>query len=173
MIQHTHHSTEFKEKKFPLVVILDNISGPANVGSIFRLADAYNVERLILCGKKVDLESNRLRRTARSTISHVEYEEHEDTFDLCQSLKTQGYALVALEITSESVPVHSIKYSDLNKAALILGNERSGIDENVLGIADRKLHIEMFGKNSSMNVAQAAAIALFEISKSLPPVSNK
>ena len=173
MIQHTHHSTDFKKKEFPLVVILDNVSSPANIGSIFRLADAFNVEKLVVCGNTVDLESNRLRRTARSTINNVKYEEHEGSHDFCQRLKAEGYAIFALEITFDSIPIDFVDYFDLDKVALILGNESSGLDENVLKVAHKKVHIEMFGRNSSMNVSHAAAIALFEITKSLPPVSNK
>lgn len=173
MTQRTHRTTDFEEKKFPLTVVLNNVSGPANVGSIFRLADAFNIEKLVFCGGNIDLESNRLKRTARATIRNVEFEEHENCVQFCENLKTSGYTLLALEITLDSIAVDSLNYSGFKKLALVLGNESSGMNEEVLKIADQKLHITMFGKNSSMNVAQAAGIALFEITKSLPAVSNK
>ena len=153
--------------------MLDNISSPANLGSIFRLADAFNIQKLVLCGEPVDLDSNRLKRTARSTVKNVEYEQCDDAVEFCRERKAEGYALCALEITRDSIALDSIEYSGFSKMVLILGNENSGIDEKILQLSVRKIHIEMFGKNSSMNVAQAAGIALFEITKSLPPVSNK
>ena len=171
MIQHTHDSSSFEEKKFPIILLLDDVLSPANIGSIFRLADAFNVEKIILCGAPVDLDSNRLKRTARATINSVAHEQVEDALKAVEELSINGYTVMALEITSNSKPIESIDYTQFKKIALILGNENSGIKENLLAQAGKSLHINMFGKNSSMNVAQATGIALFEITKSLQPVS--
>ena len=80
----------------------------------------------------------------------------------------EGYQLLALEITDDSIPLDSISSKELKKVALIVGNEISGISEELLKLSDNRLHITMFGRNSSMNVAQSAGIALYEITKSLP-----
>lgn len=171
MIQLAHDTIPFEEKKFPIVLVLDSITGPANVGSLFRLADAFSIEKIVFCGSSfLDLNSSRVRRTARATIKNVPFEQQEDTANACRKLAEEGYSILALEISNGSLPVDSIKYDGFGKIALVLGNENSGIDEEVLKLADEKLHINMFGKNSSMNVAQAAGIALFEITKSLQPV---
>lgn len=169
-MQKTHDTTNFEEKKFPLVLVLDGISSPANIGSLFRLADAFNIEKIIFCGIEVDLQSNRLKRTARSTIKNVIFEEHENAEAVCKDLKNSGYSLLALEIAAGSEAVEEVNYSSFQKIALVLGNENSGIQDNILNLADKMLHVNMFGKNSSMNVTHAAAIALFEITKSLQPV---
>lgn len=171
MIQHSHDTTNFEEKKFPIVLLLDEVLSPANIGSIFRLADAFNVEKIIFCGSPVDLESNRMKRTARSTIDSVAHEQVEDVMETCRALSQDGYLMMALEIAQDSEPIQNVDFSKIKKVALILGNENSGIKENLLAQADKKLHINMFGKNSSMNVAQATGIALFEITKSLQPIS--
>ncbi|SDL11841.1 SpoU rRNA Methylase family protein [Salinimicrobium catena] len=171
MIQLSHDAIPFKEKKFPIVLVLDSITGPANVGSLFRLADAFSIEKMIFCGSSFsDLNSSRVKRTARATIKNVISEEQESAVDACRKLAQEGYSILALEISEGSLPVDSLKYDRFEKIALVLGNENSGIDEEVLKLADEHLHINMFGKNSSMNVAQAAGIALFEITKSLQPV---
>lgn len=171
MIQLSHSNNPFEEKKFPVVLVLDSITSPANVGSLFRLADAFNVEKIIFCGSTfADLSSNRLKRTARSTLDTVPAEQHQSTYQTCMELKSQGYTILSLEITSNSKPVEALAYEKFKKMALVLGNENAGIEEEVLRITDEIIHINMFGKNSSMNVAQATGIALFEITKSLPPV---
>ncbi len=171
MIQLSHNKIPFKEKKFPIVLVLDSITSPANVGSLFRLADTFNIEKIIFCGSTfADLSSNRLKRTARSTVQTIPSERQEDTSKTCRLLASHGYSILSLEITKDSEAVDSINYDKFEKIALVLGNENSGIDEEVLKLSYKSLHINMFGKNSSMNVAQAAGIALFEITKSLPPV---
>ncbi len=167
MIQQKHDTNPFQEKSFPLVLLLDNISGPANLGSLFRLADAFNIEKIVSCGPSVDLTSNRLKRTARATIDSMAFEQQEDPVSACREYAEKGYSILALEIARGSQPVESMSYSEFHKIVLVLGNENSGISEEVLGIADLKLHINMFGKNSSMNVAQACGIAFFEITKTL------
>ncbi|MGB7785358.1 MAG: TrmH family RNA methyltransferase [Salinimicrobium sp.] len=169
-MQLTHETSTFKVKKFPLVLVLDSVTSPANVGSLFRLADAFGVEKIIICGATVDLDSNRLRRTARSTVQLVPYEIEEDGAAVCDNLSKRGFLLAALEISSKSVPVESPDYGKIKRLALVVGNESSGISEKLLQKMDKQLHINMFGRNSSMNVAQAAGIALFEITKSLQPI---
>lgn len=173
MIQHTHQTTEFQEKKFPIILLLDHVVSPANIGSLFRLSDAFNIEKIIFAGSQVDLDSNRLKRTARSTIESVEHEQVEDAISACESLSKNGYTLIALEIAKDSLAVQEINFEQFEKVVLILGNENNGIKEKLLKKADKKVHINMFGQNSSMNVAQAAGIALFEITKSLHPCHEK
>lgn len=173
MIQATHENSGFREKKFPLTLVLDSVTSPANVGSIFRLADAFNVEKIIFCGSNApDLESNRLKRTARATIQSVPHEYKENILETCRELSQEDYRLFSLEIAIGSNAIETLDYSGFKKVALILGNENTGIQEEVLKLSDLKLHINMFGKNSSMNVAQAAGIALFEITKSLLPIKE-
>lgn len=167
MNQLSHPETAFPTKKFPIVIILDQVSGPANVGSIFRLADAFNASQLVLCGNQTDLSSNRLLRTARSTVHKVAHLQQEDTLQVCRSYQEKGYHLMALEITRDSVPLESINYGQYEKIALVVGNEAAGISEQVLNVVNQKVHITMYGQNSSMNVAQATGIALYEISKSI------
>ncbi|WP_424493660.1 TrmH family RNA methyltransferase [Salinimicrobium sp. GXAS 041] len=170
MSQLSHYTTNFEEKRFPVVLILDGLTSPANVGSIFRLADAFNIEKILLCGSQPDMKSNRLTRTARSTVEKVVFEEDLDTALVCKNYLEMDYTLLALEITSNSIPINTFSFSGSSKIALVIGNERTGISEEILELIPQKLHIEMFGKNSSMNVAQATGIALYEITKGLPHI---
>lgn len=173
MKQLIHEQNKFQERKFPIVLLLDNITGEANIGSLFRLADAFNIEKIIFTGTPPNLQSNRLKKTARSTHQRVLFEIQEDNFQEAKNLKEQNYLLYALEITSDSLPVEDFEYQQGRPLCLILGNEVSGINDELLKISDKRLHISMYGQNSSMNVAQAAGIALYEITKTILAFNKK
>jgi tRNA G18 (ribose-2'-O)-methylase SpoU len=163
----------FPIKKFPIVVLTDNLTGEANIGSLFRLADSFNIEKIVFTGTPVNLESNRLKRTARATIQNVENEFFEDPEDAIKKYTEAGYTALALEITSDSVAFSKINFENEQKVLLVIGNERHGISKNLLSFITLKVHVEMFGRNSSMNVSQATGIALYEITKTLPSLQEK
>lgn len=173
MEQLSHFDEKFSKKKFPITLLLDNITGEANIGSIFRLADAFNVEKIIFSGIKPNLKSRRLQKTSRNTHKTIKYELTEDATDFLKNAKTSS-EIFSLEITSASIPIEDFEYSeDKKEIILILGNEASGINKNFLDVSDKHLHINMFGQNSSMNVAQATGIALYEISKTISAFDKK
>lgn len=173
MKQLSHDQTFFKTRKFPVSLLLDNITGDANIGSIFRLADAFNIEKIIFTGTPPNLKSNRLKKTSRSTHQRLTYELQEESLQAARKLKEAGYLIYALEITSNSIPVHQFEYHPNNPVCLVLGNEISGINNDLLEMCHKSLHINMYGENSSMNVAQAAGIALYEITKTILALSKK
>lgn len=173
MEQLSHFDDKFKKKKFPVILLLDNITGEANIGSIFRLADAFNVEKMVFSGIEPNLNSRRLQKTSRSTHKTVTYEYAKDAIDFIGKSKASA-DIYALEITSTSIPVENFHFFHGKKGIiLILGNEALGINSDILKIADKHLHINMFGNNSSMNVAQATGIALYEISKTIFAFAKK
>lgn len=156
-----------------MVLLLDNITGEANIGSLFRLADAFGIEKIVFCGTPPNLNSNRLKRTARNTYNSVKFEHFESTVQTIQDYKDSGYRILALEITSQSKSIQHFNYSALEKILLIAGNERHGISEEVLKMSKEAFHIDMFGENSSMNVAQSVGIALYEITKAINQFDKK
>lgn len=167
MQQRTHYNTNFKKRKLPIVLIIDGVSMPANIGSLFRIADAFGVSKLLFCNSHIDFKSKRILRTARATINHIEY-------DLVDTIETEiskyideDYQLIALEITNNSISLNTLKLDSSKKILLIVGNENFGISEEILRLVHTTVHIDMYGHNSSMNVAQATSIALYELSKQL------
>jgi len=162
-LDHSKH-TELNNK-FPIVILTDNLMGEANIGSLFRLADAFNVEKIIFSGTPINLKSNRLRRTARGTFANVNYDYTENIFETIKSYKSKGYEPIALEITSDSVTLRELSLKNDTKILLIVGNERYGVSQKVLNAVLTKVYIPMYGNNSSMNVSQATGIALYEFSK--------
>lgn len=164
-LQLSHGTTKFKERHFPITIIADGLKGPANVGALFRICEAFGVEHILFYNTEPDLRSNRLLRTSRNTHQQVQFSVSKAIKSEIASLKEQGYTILALEITNRSKPIQEFTTVLDRKLALIIGNERIGISQDLLLQADQELHIEMFGKNSSMNVVQATAIALYSLTK--------
>ncbi|MFD0861901.1 TrmH family RNA methyltransferase [Sungkyunkwania multivorans] len=143
----------------------DNVRMAANVGSLFRLADAFGVTKVIFSGIKAVEFNARMRKTARGTEKNIPYACIKDLTRSIADLKEQGYSAIAIEITSSSIPVHRYDFTKHEKIALVLGGENHGVSTSVLQECDSIVHIDMFGKNSSMNVAQAANVCLYEITR--------
>lgn len=170
--QLSHEDAFSMQRKFSIIILADNLMGDANIGSLFRLADAFNIEKILFCGSPVNLENNRIKRTARATIKNVANEYWENPEEALKIFIDLGYIPVALEITKDSIPIDTYSFENHQKLLLIIGNERHGISHQLLEQVDLKLHIGMFGTNSSMNVSQATGIALYEITKTLPSFAN-
>ena len=164
-LEHGEH--QYPQGVLPLCLLLDNLTSPANVGSLFRLADAFAVQKIYLTGKTPAPPNRKLSKAARSTEKVVAYEHEVDTISQLQHLKAAGYTLICLEITTHSRALKQVSYPEYAPVCLIAGAERQGIQPEILALSDETVHIPMLGKNSSMNVANAAAIALFEITTQL------
>lgn len=172
-IQLTHKQRFSPIKKFPIVILADNLMGEANIGSLFRLADAFNISQLVFTGTPINLSSNRLRRTARATVANVDHDFIEDPLEALNKYKNSGYSPIALEITEDSTALSNTSFEKEKKILLVIGNERNGISASLLDEIQKRVHIDMFGNNSSMNVSHATGIALYEITKTLPPLQEK
>lgn len=160
-LTHDHHTPLSHHKE--IILICDHIISPANMGGIFRLADAFGVSEIIFSGEQPDLSSNRLRKTARNTEKQVPFSHTEDISKTLTSLHSKGFSSIAIEITTTSKPIQQITTKD--QIVLIVGSERHGISNTVLNNVHHTAHIDMFGVNSSMNVAQATAIVLYEVTR--------
>ncbi len=177
-IQLTHADHKPLAGKFPLSIIANDILSPLNVGSLFRLCDAFGIKKLYLCGDTAMPPNTKINKTSRSTENHVNFDAIADAKKLITELKISGSFIISLEITCSSL---SISSGDFVKAihnkksiCLILGSENSGINEDVLLLSDIIVHIPMYGNNSSMNVISAASIACYEITRNMKTqVHNK
>ena len=165
-MQLNHYNTNFKQQTFPITLICDNVTNASNIGSLFRIADTYGIEKIIFCGTHIPL-GRKMTKTSRATEKKVVFETHESVSNIVTILKKQDYIIISLEITNRSLPIHTFQFSKDKSIALIVGNENFGVSEDILSISDAIIHINMFGKNSSMNVVQATNIALYEITKQL------
>lgn len=165
-MQLTHYNTAFESKTFPIVLVCDNVTNAPNIGSLFRIADAFGVEKLILCGDHINL-GRKMTKTSRATEKTVNFEIHEKASDVIMQYKTDGYCIISLEITKNSKPLHSFIFKTDRPVVLVVGDENFGVSETILNQSDNIIHIEMFGQNSSMNVVQATNLALYELTKQI------
>lgn len=160
-LTHNHHKN--KAVATEIILVCDHVKGPANIGAIFRLADAFQVSEIIFCGSEINITSNRLKKTARNTQGIVRFHESESLITTIEELHTKAYTCIALEITAKSTSIQDFDHTPSKKIALIIGDENYGVSNTILEIVTHTLHIPMYGVNSSMNVAQATAIALYAL----------
>jgi tRNA G18 (ribose-2'-O)-methylase SpoU len=165
-MQLTHYNTSFKTETFPITIVCDQVSNAPNIGSMFRICDAFGIENIIFCGEQIPM-GRKIKKTSRATEKTVKHEVSREASEVVTRLKENGYTIYSLEITETSTPIHSFAFSDEKPIALIVGDENFGVSEAILKQSDAIIHINMFGKNSSMNVVQATNIALYEITKQL------
>ncbi|NOZ54171.1 MAG: RNA methyltransferase [Gammaproteobacteria bacterium] len=160
-----HESHTNSNLKFPLCLLLDDFENPLNVGSIFRISDALGVTELYLCGSTPVPPNKKITKTSRSTEKSMTYHYVKSAEQTLTQLKADHYTIIALEITTQSLDLVTLKYSNYEKICLIAGSEKQGIKPSLLRLSNNSIHIPMLGINSSMNVATACAIAVFEITR--------
>ena len=165
--QLTHDNHSPTNQKLPLCFLAHDIDDPLNIGSLFRIADALGVTKIFLTGSTVVPPNPKIKKTSRSAERHVDYELMESPLVVINRLKNSGYRIISLEITNASRDIRKLTVQPSDKICLVLGSESKGVNQTLLDQSDLTIHIPMLGNNSSMNVANAAAIATFEISKEL------
>jgi len=163
------------QDKLPLVLVLDNIRSGLNVGSVFRTADAFLLEKIILCGITAQPPHREILKTALGSTESVQWAYAESTSRAVQNLIQAGYSVWAVEQTQPKVWLQDFSPVPKQKYALVLGNEVDGVTQEVLACCTGVLEIPQFGTKHSLNVAVAAGIAVWELSqkiRSLMPFLN-
>ncbi len=146
--------------KRPLVFVLHNLRSAFNVGSLFRLAETLAVSEIHLAGYTPGPDSEGVRKTAMGTEALVG-SKHFQTIDHSLAvLREQGYQLVALETATSSLSLYTSPLP--TKVAFVVGNERFGLDYQVLDHCDEVRHIPLLGQKNSLNVSSALSAAAFE-----------
>lgn len=164
-VNHTDRPVDVQRPRTQLVFVLENIRSAFNVGSILRTADALGLEAVYCCGYTPNGAHRLVQKTALGAESSVcvvpKGSDEICNFEECiQNLKASGYEIVAFETSPQSVKISEIKF--INKTAFIFGNERFGLSQTALKLADRLCQIPMLGAKNSLNVGVCAAVAGFE-----------
>ena len=142
------------------IIVLDNIRAPYNVGGIMRSAEAFNAEKVVMCGITPTTDNAKVRRSAMNVPIKTEY--WTDTISAIRHYKEIGCYIIAVEKTKNSVNISSVQeLPPVAKRVLVLGNEEFGIAEDVLSAADIIVHIPLCGSKNSLNVCTAAGIAMY------------
>jgi tRNA G18 (ribose-2'-O)-methylase SpoU len=149
------------EARHPVSLLLYNIRSLYNVGSIFRTADSALVEKLYLCGYTPHPPRKEIEKTALGAVDTVPWEYVADAKTCISALREQGIKVFALEMTTESRSLYTLEKTDF-PMCLVLGNEITGVDDDVLECCDGAVDIPMYGVKHSLNVSVAAGVAVFE-----------
>lgn len=149
--------------KVPLTLVLDQVRSGLNVGSIFRTADAFLLEKILLCGITAQPPHREILKTALGSTESVAWDYFPETVEAVQALRDQGYKVLAVEQTTEKVWLQDFYPEKNTPYALVLGNEVEGVSEAVLALCDGVLEIPQFGTKHSLNVAVAAGIVVWEV----------
>lgn len=155
---------EYKElPRSGVVVVLDNIRSAHNVGSAFRTCDSFKVDRLWLCGICAVPPSAEIHKSALGAEDSVPWEHSDNTIDVVDRLRSEGYVIVSVEQTVNSVSLEGFRpgFKDGKKYALIFGNEVDGVDQNVVDASDFSLEIPQSGTKHSLNVSVCVGVVLW------------
>lgn len=154
---------EFKEQeKLPVVVVLDNVRSMHNVGSVFRTADGFSIEKVVLCGITARPPHREIEKTALGATQSVDWIHFEDTLVAINTLRKEGYQIIAIEQAENSTMLNTFKPNTDAKYALIFGNEVNGVSDEVMEQIDGCIEIPQFGTKHSFNIVISAGIVLWD-----------
>ena len=153
-----------KVKKLPVYVLLNSIRSSYNVGSIFRTSDGAMIKKLYLCGYTPHPPKKEVLKTALGSTESVEWEFTEDPVEVVKKLKSEGVKICALELTDKSIPHYCLSAEDF-PICLIVGNEITGVSDELIELCDFSIEIPQYGIKQSLNVAVAYGISVFEMRK--------
>ena len=157
---------EFRQQeKFPLIVILDDIRSLNNIGSFFRSADAFNVEKVYLCGITAQPPHKEIHKTALGASETVTWEHRSSIVELIKELQSQGTLVASIEQSEKTVLLQNIDQLPRQRTALIFGNEVDGVNQEAINQSDCVIEIPQFGTKHSLNVSVCAGVVLWEFAK--------
>jgi 23S rRNA (guanosine2251-2'-O)-methyltransferase len=154
---------EFKETdKFPYILILDDIRSMNNIGSVFRTADAFKVEKIYLCGITATPPHREIQKTALGADETVAWEHVQDVLTLVKDLQKNGYQVAAVEQVEKSVSLLDFQPQKDEKYAFVFGNEVFGVNQAVVEQADFCLEIPQYGTKHSLNISVTAGVVAWD-----------
>lgn len=152
---------EYPVSAHHIVILLEDVEYPANVGSIFRIADACGVEEVVLTGITVTPPHPTLEKVARGKHRRVPWRYESDPRAAIAGMRERGYTICALEITESSEPYHAYRYPA--DVCLVAGHEDHGVTRKTLAMCDVAVFVPMYGRGRSLNVHVAVGVVCYYI----------
>ena len=152
-----------KAEKTPLIIILDNIRSLNNIGSVFRTADAFLIEKIYLCGITAKPPHKDIQKTALGATDSVDWEYAENTLDVIKSLKNQGVFIASTEQTQDAISLEKFKTSPNQKYAIVMGHEVKGVQQQVVNASDGVIEIPQYGTKHSLNISVSCGIVIWDL----------
>jgi tRNA G18 (ribose-2'-O)-methylase SpoU len=151
------------EHKTPLIIVLDNIRSLNNIGSVFRTADAFLIQKIYLCGITATPPHKDIQKTALGATDSVAWEYVESTEDLVKKLQKEGVFIASIEQAEDSIELNEFETKPNTTYALIFGNEVKGVQQSVVSASDAVIEIPQFGTKHSLNISVSAGVVLWDL----------
>ncbi|MFK8039297.1 MAG: RNA methyltransferase [Crocinitomicaceae bacterium] len=156
--------TDYKaETKTPLIVVLDNIRSLNNIGSVFRSADAFRIEKIYLCGITATPPHRDIHKTAIGATESVDWEYAEDTVTVMDQLQNDNVHCISIEQTENSVMLDDFQPKKGQKYAIIMGNEVDGVQQTVIDQSNTVIEIPQIGTKHSLNISVCTGVVLWDL----------
>ena len=152
-------------KKTPLILVLDDIRSLHNIGSVFRTADAFLIEKIFLCGITATPPNKEIHKTALGATETVAWEHHEDVLEVITKLKKDNVTTLAIEQVESAVLLQNYKVEKNKKYALVFGNEVYGVSQDAVALCDGCIEIPQLGTKHSLNISVSAGIVVWDLFK--------
>lgn len=156
-----------KSDKTPLILVLDDIRSLHNIGSVFRTADAFLIEKIILCGITATPPNKEIHKTALGATETVAWEHHENVLEVIENLKKENVLTLAIEQVESAIFLQDFKVEKNQKYALIFGNEVYGVAQEAVAICDGCIEIPQLGTKHSLNISVSAGIVVWDLFQKL------
>lgn len=156
----------FKEaQKTPIIIVLDDIRSLHNIGSVFRTADAFLIEKIYLCGITATPPNKEIHKTALGATETVTWEHKSNVLSVIEELKNQNVAVYAIEQVENSVFLNDFKVENNKKYALVFGNEVFGVNQEAIKLCHGTIEIPQLGTKHSLNISVSTGIVIWDLFK--------
>lgn len=155
---------DFKEaRKSPIIVVLDNIRSLNNIGSVFRTADAFLIEKIFLCGITATPPHKDIQKTALGATDTVIWEHQEKTEDVIKSLQENGVKILSIEQAEDSTMLQDFTPQKNTTYAIVFGNEVKGVQQSIVSMSDQVIEIPQYGSKHSLNISVSAGVVMWDL----------
>jgi|SRR6218665_1081315 len=164
---------DFKSsEKTPIIIILDDIRSLHNIGSVFRTADAFLVEKIYLCGITATPPNKEIHKTALGATETVDWEHQNNVVEVIEKLKNEDVSVYAIEQVENAAMLDHFKAEANQKYALVFGNEVFGVNQSAIAACDGSIEIPQLGTKHSLNISVSAGIVVWDLFKQLNAKSS-
>ena len=154
---------DFKEaKKTPVIIILDDIRSLHNIGSVFRTADAFLIEKIYLCGITAIPPHKEIHKTALGATETVTWEYQKEVTTVIQNLKKEKIKVFAIEQVENAIFLQNFKVKNTERYAIVFGNEVYGVSQKAIELFDGSIEIPQIGTKHSLNISVSAGIVVWD-----------
>ena len=152
-----------KAEKTPIIVILDNIRSLNNIGSVFRTADAFLIQKVYLCGITAQPPHKDIQKTALGATETVSWEYTEDSLELVEKLKSEGVKIFSIEQAEGAIMLNDFQPENDKTCAVVFGNEVKGVQQKVVSASNAVIEIPQLGSKHSLNISVSTGVVLWDL----------